>query len=213
MAYMRTLPDKAFDLAIVDPPYGIGGGRYGGKGGRLPHLRTHVKNGKPDYDVARPDPEYFTELARVAKRYVIWGGNHFADLLPASGGWVVWDKKIPGGLTLSDAELAYCSFGGRVSMYRQQWSGFLRESERADTLYANRVHPTQKPVALYKWLLTKYAKPGDRILDTHFGSASSAIACHDLGFDYVGCELDADYHAAASERLRIHQTQQTLFTP
>lgn len=210
MDYMRGLPSNAFELAIVDPPYGIGGGNYG-KGFKGGPATTHMKQGKPDYDTGRPPRKYFDELQRVAKNCIVWGGNHFADLLPPSAAWIVWNKKTAKGLTLSDCELAYTTIGGRVALYTQGWNGYRREGEHyGQRTYAARIHPNQKPVALYRWLLAKHASAGDRILDTHVGSGSIAIACHDLGFDLVGCELDRDYYEGAIKRLQLYQSQLTL---
>lgn len=204
MDYMKDLPDKAFDLAIVDPPYGIRGDTFG-QGGSKPELRTCNKNLKV-WDTKRPCREYFTELFRVSKNQIIWGGNHFADMLPPTPSYVVWDKLIIEGVTLSDCELAWCSIGGRVSKYTLQWCGYLRGSDRG----IERIHPTQKPVALYKWLLQNYAKSGETILDTHLGSGSSRVAAYDLGFDFVGVELDRDYFEAQERRFLEHAKQGRL---
>ena len=212
MAYMAGLPDKAYDLAIVDPPYGIGGGDYGKNGGIA--KSTYVRQGKPDYDTIRPNADYFNELLRVSSSQIIWGGNHFADLLPASPAWVVWNKEIAAGLSLSACELAWTNIGGRVAMYTQMWAGMWRKGEMAGrSPYGERIHPNQKPVALYRWLLQNYAKPGERILDTHLGSGSIAIACDIEGYDPVGCEIDADYIKAAGHRLAVHQSAPRLFEP
>jgi site-specific DNA-methyltransferase (adenine-specific) len=210
MAYMATLPDKAFDLAICDPPYGIGfdcekptmvtnnsSGKWNGARGR------GYKN--KDWDKNTPDAAYFNELNRISKRQIIWGGNYFSEYLKPSGGWIVWDKIRPEEFSLSQAELAWVSDSGRVSIFKYLWHGFQKQEQES------RFHPTQKPVQLYKWLLKNYAKDGDRILDTHLGSGSSAIAAYDGGFDFVGCEIDKDYFDAAKKRFEIHQSQGRLF--
>lgn len=198
MEYMATLPDKAFDLAIVDPPYGIGinmnMGRRSGK------KEVH-KNKK--WDKTIPEDKYFDELFRISKFQIIWGGNYF--LLPLTKSWIFWDKSVPDGVDFADGELAWTSGEKTLKKCDIPYSGFNGMDK------GGKIHPTQKPVALYKWLLTSYAKPGDRIIDTHLGSGSIAIACHDYGFDLVGCELDKDYYDAASKRLRNHQQQQKLF--
>jgi site-specific DNA-methyltransferase (adenine-specific) len=212
MDYMRGLPDKAFDLAIVDPPYGIGGGSYGINDGRAKAKVTLERLGKVDYDIIRPNAAYFNALRRVSKSQIIWGGNHFADLLPASPAWVVWNKEIAAGLSLSACELAWTNIGGRVAMYTQMWAGMWRKGEMAGrSPYGERIHPNQKPVALYRWLLKNYAKPGQRILDTHGGSMSIAIACDIEGFDLTLCEIDKDYFEAGKKRLELHQSQPRLF--
>jgi site-specific DNA-methyltransferase (adenine-specific) len=193
MEYMRGLPDKAFDLAIVDPPYGIG--EDGGKCRTRGSSRT---NGPAkEWDSERPCQDYFRELERVSHHRIIWGGNYFADLLPASRCWLYWQKDMGGDF--ADGELAWTSFDAVLRQFRK----------RSETF--NRIHPTQKPVALYRWLLKNYAKPGQRILDTHLGSGSIAIACDIEGFDLVGCEIDADYIAGARKRLADHQAQPRLF--
>ena len=197
MTYMAGLPDKAFDLAIVDPPYGIGkdGQKQttGGHGGR----KAHQQKG---WDSKRPEASYFNELFRVSKNQIIWGANYYPEYLKGTMGWVFWDKGQD--INQSDGELAFTSFDckfRRVIM------------NRVELLLEGTIHPTQKPIRLYKWLLKNYAKPGDRILDTHLGSGSSAIAAHDGGFDFVGCEIDADYYMAARQRFDYHRMQMKLF--
>lgn len=203
MAGMARYPDKHFDLAIVDPPYGIG------ENGSKNHSRCNIataKNYKPFHgdDLQPPDDEYFRELMRVSKNQVIWGSNHFISRIPYdSSCWIVWDKEN-GDNDFADCELAWTSFKSAVRRFKFRWAGMLQGNMKNKE---HRIHPTQKPVALYKWLLTNYAKPGDLILDTHVGSASSLVACHDLGFDAVGFELDPDYYHASLERLQKHQKQ------
>lgn len=207
MEYMATLPDKAFDLAIVDPPYGIG------ESGSRNSSRSKMAIAK-DYkpfagdDLLPPGPEYFVELQRVSVNQIIWGANHFMQNLGlGSSCWIVWDK-ITGASDFADCELAYTSFKTAVRKFSFQWSGML-QGDMKNKEY--RIHPTQKPVKLYEWLLTNYAKPGQRILDTHLGSGSSAIAAHYFGVDFVGCELDPDYYKAAVERFNLSTAQETLF--
>ena len=195
MDYMATLPDKAFDLAIVDPPYGIGGGS-----------NTKMKS---TWDSEIPNKEYFIELCRVSKNQIIWGGNYMSINIPfPSRHTIIWDKQN-GDSFMSDGEIAFTSFDKNItSFFRLFWmSNMMKANEKP------LIHPTQKPIALYKWLLTRYAKPGDKILDTHGGSGSICIACHDLGFDLTWMELDADYYKAAVERYQNHAAQATLFEP
>ena len=201
MEYMAGLPDKAFDLAIVDPPYGIGydgahqsSGAHGGRKG-------HNFKG---WDAAIPSADYFSELERVSSNQIIWGANYFVKHLKGSMGWIVW-RKDRGSFSSSDAELAYSSFNKALREFTKNPLVLVREG--------GTIHPTQKPICLYEWLLTNYAKPGQRILDTHLGSGSSAIAAHNLGFDFVGMELDGDYYAAACKRFEQHKAQGSLFTP
>jgi site-specific DNA-methyltransferase (adenine-specific) len=184
MAGMARYPDKHFDLAIVDPPYGIGISEN-------PVRQAHEKK---QWDKNIPPNEYFEELVRVSKNQVIWGGNYFD--LPPTQNYIVWDKVQPHDFSLAMCELAWCSIQKPIKMFTYS---VLRER--------NKIHPTQKPVALYKWLLKNYAKQGDLILDTHVGSASSLIACHDLGFNAVGFELDEDYYKESLERLNRHRKQ------
>lgn len=209
MEFMAGLSDKAFDLAIVDPPYGIGeNGDRNASRGKL----AIAKDYKPfaGRDTAPPPVEYFTELQRVSLNQIIFGANHFIDrIAKPSSCWIVWDK-VTGQSDFADSELAWTSFKTAVRNFRFQWSGML-QGDMANK--EHRIHPTQKPVKLYEWLLTNYAKPGQRILDTHLGSGSSAIACNNLGFELVGCELDPDYFAAACKRIKSATAQERLFEP
>lgn len=209
MEFLRKQPDKSFDLACVDPPYGIGeNGDRNASRGKL----AIAKDYKPFFggDVSAPEPLSFDELRRVSKNQIMWGANHYLDNIHfniSSPCWIVWDK-VTGNSDFADSELAYTSFKTAVRNFRFQWSGMLQGNmAKKET----RIHPTQKPVALYEWLLTNYAKPGDRILDTHLGSGSSAIAAYNLGFDFVGMELDPDYYQAAVKRFEQHKAQARLF--
>lgn len=196
MTYMAGLPDKAFDLAIVDPPYGIGVNHNIGRraGNKASEYKPAVWDSEP------PSIEYFAELQRVSFDQIIWGANHFMDRIgKASPCWIVWDKLFSEDVSFASCELAYTSFPTVTKRFKCS-------SARIDG-----IHPTQKPVKLYEWLLTNYAKPGQRILDTHLGSGSSAIACNNLGFDLVGCELDADYYKAACDRVKQATAQERLF--
>jgi site-specific DNA-methyltransferase (adenine-specific) len=192
MLLMARYPDKYFDLAIVDPPYGLGSSVVN-SGGRF----ARYKNDKGNWDNETPTKQYFEELFRVSKNQIIWGGNYF-DLLPTKC-FLIWDKKQPENVSFASCEFAWTSFDSvaKTFYYRPQGQ-------------ENRFHPTQKPVALYKWILDKYAKQGDKILDTHLGSGSIAIACHDYGFDLTACELDKEYFEAAMKRLKDHQKQLKL---
>jgi len=209
MEYMSTLPDKAFELAIVDPPYNVGAsdGTFGGKSAAPSRVTT--ANGKHYANHnSTPQQEYFDELFRVSKNQIIWGANYYPEYLYHSG-WIVWDKLTTG--PLSDCELAFQSINKLVAKFTSAWTGFNKgNKEERET---ERIHPNQKPVNLYRWLLSRYAKPGDKILDTHGGSGSICIACHDLGYDLTWMELDKDYYDAACERYRIHASQTQLFQP
>jgi len=191
MVGMARYPDKYFDLAIVDPPY-----RNASENQPTKDMR---RNGKIEVFGDKPDDAYFTELFRVSKNQIIWGANNFN--LPNYKGFVIWKKlTISDVFTMSMAELAYISEGiGTTSKIFE----YAPQGTKGD----KRIHPTQKPVALYKWLLTNYAKPNDKILDTHVGSASSLIACYDMGFDAVGFELDPDYFKASMQRLQDFMAQ------
>ena len=195
MEYMATLPDKAFDLALVDPPYGLGSRLTDGGG---THLKFKECKEIKIWDLV-PDEKYFTELKRVSMNQIIWGGNYFN--LPPSRGFAVWDKQQPVP-NFSACEFAWTSFDCPSKLFSKRQAGFLGETK---------IHPTQKPVALYRWLLKNYAKPGQRILDTHLGSGSSAIAAHYFGCDFVGCEIDESYFLAAKERFERETKQITLF--
>jgi site-specific DNA-methyltransferase (adenine-specific) len=207
MDYLRSLPDDAFDLAIVDPPYGIG------ESGDRNKSRGKLATAK-DYkafsggDKSAPDPEYFVELSRVSKNQIIWGANHFADRLvsPSSPCWIVWDKQT-GESDFADCELAYASFKTAVRKFTFRWSGMLQGCMKNKEV---RIHPTQKPVKLYEWLLSNYAKEGDRILDTHLGSGSSAIAAHYAGYEFVGIEMHPDYYASAIDRFQRETSQMSF---
>ncbi|MGJ8523354.1 N-4 methylation of cytosine [Carnimonas sp. R-84981] len=211
MEYMSQQADKSFELAIVDPPYFDGPNKPGfyrngefsstlvpaGKYGALKH-----------WDV--PPKEYFAELQRVSVNQIIWGANHFADRFNARGpGWIVWDKEN-GDSSFADAELAYSSFDKAVRIFRYRWNGMIQGSHGNKRLNETRIHPTQKPVKLYDWLLSKYAEPGQRILDTHLGSASSAIAAHYYGVDFVGTEIDRAYFELASSRFSKETKQMDM---
>jgi len=190
---MKDMEDNAFDLAIVDPPYGIG--EDGGKARTRGSKKTNgVKKG---WDNNRPDKDFFNELKRVSKNQIIWGGNYFADLLPASRCWIYWQKNMGGDF--ADGELAWTSFDKVLKQY----------TKRSETF--NRHHPTQKPVKLYEWLLMNYAKEGDKILDTHLGSGSHALACWNLNFDLTAYELDPDYFEATAKRIEKHTRQIQMF--
>ena len=205
MEYMATLPDKAFDLAIVDPPYGIGMMDSDNKSrGKLAIAKDYKKlnDSKP------PEINYFKELQRVSRHQVIWGANHFITKNPVdSSCWLVWDK-VNGNNDFADCELAWTSFKTAVRRFKYMWNGMLQQDMKNKEF---RIHPTQKPVALYDWILRNYAKPGQRILDTHLGSGSSAIAAHYFGCDFVGCEIDVDYFNAAKERFDRETRQVAMF--
>lgn len=203
MEYMKTMPDKCVDLALVDPPYGINAEQGTNRASRKQFACNISK-----WDCSAPPKEYFIELQRVSKNQIIWGANHFIENIPLANSkhWIVWDKLNP-DRCFADAELAWCSNMDNVRVFNKTR---VQELNKAD---GGKIHPTQKPVALYTWLLQNYAHRGDKILDTHVGSASSLIACHRMGFEYWGFELDADYFRAASERLEKEKAQGRLFEP
>ena len=207
MEGMKQFPDKYFELAIVDPPYGIG--VFDTKNMSRSYL-ARSKNYKAfsGNDKVPADGNYINELFRVSKNQIIWGANHFISVVPLNSScWVVWDKEN-GENDFADCELAWTSFKGAVRIFRFRWQGMLQGNMKVKEF---RIHPTQKPAQLYKWLLTKYAKKGDKIIDTHVGSASSLIACHELGFDYIGFELDSDYFNLATKRLEQVKSQINIF--
>ena len=191
MDLMARYKDDYFDIAIVDPPYGISKNMQGSK-----QFGQQMKG--QDWNDAIPDEDYFKELFRVSKNQIIWGANYYANYLPNERDWLVWDKK-QGDLGFSMHELAWTSFGKVPKIYRQ----------RADR--KNRWHPCQKPVGLYEYILHKYAKEGDIILDTHLGSGTIAKACHNLGYDLVACEIDKTYFDQAIADLEEHKKQILLF--
>ena len=208
MQLMAQYPDKHFELAICDPPYGIGAAN---KTSFLKNALTVYK--KKQWDSAPPNQNYFNELLRVSKNQIIWGGNYFANMLPISAKWIVWDKGQSEGMDQAMHELAWASFE------KMQAVIFRKSIQSSCNKVANnkhkvkqymKIHPTQKPVALYKWLLDKYAKAGDKILDTHLGSGSIAIACHDYKYHLTACELDSDYFAAMQTRVENHLKQTTI---
>jgi site-specific DNA-methyltransferase (adenine-specific) len=201
MDLMARYPDKYFDLAIVDPPYGIGAGemRMGiGKSKKCSKIQNRRWNSK-EWDSVVPSELYFTELIRVSKNQIIWGGNYFN--LPPCKKFIIWDKEIPEGLSFSNCEMAWTSFDGSNKIFR--YSAYKNKLEK--------FHPTQKPPELYKYCLDRFANTNDKILDTHLGSGSIAIACHDYGFDLTACELDKEYFDVAMKRINQHMAQTKLF--
>lgn len=209
MDFLREQPDKAFDLAIVDPPYGIGASfaNYLGDSKRANAATAPTQYHFSSWDSSVPSDQYFHELRRVCRNQIIWGGNYFR--LGPSPCYLVWDKDNSTS-QFADCELAWTSFSSAVRKLRFKWHGMLQEDMSNKE---ERIHPTQKPVALYKWLLQNYAKQGDTILDTHLGSGSSRIAAYDLGFDFTGIELDKDYFDAQEKRFADHIAQGNLFAP
>ena len=205
MEAMKEMSDNQFDLAIVDPPYGISYAR--GKNG------WGVNENRPQFYDAKRDPKTqnqasFLELQRVSKNQIVWGGNYFTDKLPVSKCWIIWDKicQTQNKSVFADGELAWTSFKKVVKTFKQRQMGFI-----TDTKDDKRIHPTQKPSELYEWLLMNYAKKGDTILDTHLGSGSIAIACYNLGYDLTGYEIDKEYFEAAKKRIEQHKQQTRLF--
>lgn len=199
MELMARYEDNHFDLAIVDPPYGINASEMTMGSGK----NKKYNKGKK-WDNETPSKEYFNELQRVSKNQIIWGGNYFADKLKPSRCYVFWDKGIYADCDFADGELAWTNFDKVLRIAKIRYKGFLG----ADKI---RIHPTQKPIKLYEWLLMNYAKEGDKILDTHLGSGSIAIACHNLGYDLTACELDKEYYDAAIKRINEHKQQIRMF--
>ena len=209
MLMMARYPDNYFDLAIVDPPYGIDIHKMSytqsTKGG-VAKRKDYSSVG--DWDSNTPDNKYYSELFRTSKNQIIWGGNYFN--LPLTKSWVIWDKRTEAKYSndFADCEMAWTSFNKPAKIFRWLWSGMMQQDMKNKEV---RIHPTQKPVKLYEWLLMNYAKEGDKIIDTHRGSASLDIACHNLGFDLWTCELDTDYFDDGNKRLKQHQQQLTIF--
>jgi len=199
MDLMARYPDKYFNLAIVDPPYGIGANKM-----TLGNGKKKIYRGVNDWDKTIPNKEYFDELFRVSKNQIVWGGNYMTEFLKPTSSWLFWDKGT-GENDFADGELAWSSFGGALRKLTKSWVGANAKDE------SERMHPTQKPIYLYKWILDKYANQGNKILDTHLGSGSIAIACHDYGFELTACELDAEYYEKAVQRIKNHVSQQKLF--
>ena len=191
MEAMAQMKDNEFDLAIVDPPYGIG----------ISQNPFRQRQEARNWDSSIPDMKYFEGLYTISTNQIIWGGNYFLDYLGKTDGFIVWDK-MNGTNPMADAELAWQNIKGTTRMFR--WHHFSGER-------ITKIHPTQKPIQLYEWLLMNYAKEGDKILDTHLGSGSIAIACHNLGYDLTACELDTEYFNKAIERIEQHKRQQRLF--
>jgi site-specific DNA-methyltransferase (adenine-specific) len=221
MALMSRYPDNYFDLAIVDPPYGIGASKQTVSNRKIKGRKNSIVQAgtlkSKDWDNEIPNQQYFKELFRVSKEQIIWGGNYFP--LPLINSWLVWNK-LQLLETRSDGEMAWTSFKRPLKIVPLLQDGFKRGQNvgyNQPVIYnepfsgKQTIHPTQKPVALYKWVLDKYAKQGDKILDTHLGSGSIAIACHDYGFELTCCELDVDYYNKAVERIKNHVSQQKLF--
>lgn len=207
MEMMSRYPDKFFDLAIIDPPYGIG------EDGRNNHTRGLLckpkdYRSKAKYDNESPPISYFDELFRVSKNQIMWGANHYISKIPIdSSCWISWDKDN-GETDFADCELAWTSFKTAVRKFQYRWNGMLQGDMKNKEV---RFHPNQKPSKLYRWLLQNYAQPGDKILDTHLGSQSSRIAAYDMGFDFYGCELDKDYFHQGCKRFEQHKQQLALF--
>ena len=209
---MKQYPDKYFELAIVDPPYGINADSNAYKNGINCKANGFKEYKKGAWDKGSPEPLYFNELFRISKNQIIWGANHFIENISINSTcWIVWNK-VQRGFSFSDAELAWTSLPTTVRVFdyaRGNDSGFapkLKDHNRAGI----NIHPTQKPVALYRWLLTNYAKQGDKILDTHLGSGSSRIAAHQLGFDFTGYEIDKDYFDASEKRFKLVTSQKQI---
>ena len=199
MDAMAGFKDKQFDLAIVDPPYGIDVTKM-----TLGNGKKKINRGLSNWDSSIPTLKYWNELFRVSKNQIVWGANYMTTFLPPSMGWVFWDKGT-GANDFSDGELAYTSFNRALRKYKVSWVGANANNGTP------RIHPTEKPIQLYEWLLMNYAKEGDKILDTHLGSGSIAIACHNLGYDLEGYELDKDYYEAAKKRIQDHKSQLRMF--
>jgi site-specific DNA-methyltransferase (adenine-specific) len=208
MDLLKQTPDKYYDLAIVDPPYGIGFGEFNrtNKTGNGERVKAN-KYKNSEWDNAIPDKEYFEELLRVSENQIVWGGNYFPYLWHnGCKGFIFWYKGNPVP-NFADGELAWTSFNKVAKQFDYRYYGALEGKTSA----SDKIHPTQKPVQLYEWLLLNYAKEGDTILDTHFGSLSIGIACHDMGFELTAIELDEDYYEAGKNRLINHQRQLNLF--
>lgn len=206
MEWMKQVSDNYYDLAIIDPPYGIKeDGLKNHSRGKLAQTRKYTPK---EWDNNSPDVSFFNELIRISKNQIIWGANHFISKIPYdSSCWIVWDKDN-GNTDFADCELAWTSFKTSVRKFKFKWQGMLQEDMKNKQ---ERIHPTEKPIKLYEWILQKYAKHGDKIFDSHFGSLSIGIACHNLGFELDACELDKEYYQKALDRLKKHQSQANIF--
>ncbi len=207
MDFMRDKPDNCYDLAIVDPPYGINCGDQRRQKSRSKLAKTtdyHYSG----WDKKPVDKRILSLIMRISKNQIIFGANHFISQMPYNAScWIVWHKEN-GKTDFADCELAWTTFNTAVKIFTFRWAGMLQGDMKNKE---KRIHPTQKPIALYKWLLRNYAKPSQTIFDSHVGSGSIRIACHDMGFDFEGCEIDADYYKAQEKRYQIHAAQGDLF--
>jgi site-specific DNA-methyltransferase (adenine-specific) len=199
---MREMQDNAFDLAIVDPPYGIGAGGTNFKNGTSKSKTIDFREN--DWDKNIPPAEYWQQLFRVSKNQIVWGGNYMTEYLPPKSCWLFWDKGT-GDNSYADGELAWTSFDGAMRKITKSWVGANAKDE------GDRIHPTQKPIYLYRWILDKYAKEGFKILDTHLGSGSIALACWDMNYDLTAFEIDENYHKKAFKRFEKHSKQMQLW--
>ena len=216
MEIMKQYPDKYFDLAIVDPPYGIGASDY--KRGGTQHGTSKAKckeYGSKNWDNSTPTTEYWNELKRISKNQIVWGANHFISYIPFNSScWIVWDKEN-GDNGYADCELAWTSFNTAVRKFKWKWQGMLQQNMKNKQ---ERIHPTEKPIQLYEFCLKNYAQNGFKIIDTHLGSGSIALAIDkankldNMNLEFVGIELDAEYFNAALNRFKLAHVQQTLFT-
>lgn len=198
---MKRYPDKHFDLAICDPPYGISVNMNAGRKKDTRSKKRKIKH----WDNEAPNAEYFTELFRISKNQIIWGANHMIEQIGInSQGWIFWDKCVAEGCSFSDGELAWTSFNQALKKAVIPYSGFIG-------MEGEKFHPTTKPIKLYKWLLKNYAEPGQTILDTHLGSGSSRIAAHEMGFSFTGFEIDPDYFYASDKRFQQYKSQLKIF--
>lgn len=203
MEGMKAFPDKYFELAIVDPPYGVGN--------FCQEPRAAKKYNRPwaiDWNDFSPSKEYFNELKRISQKYIIWGENYYKEHL-FDKGTIIWDKGNYSGVG-SGAELACTNIFDKVVLYQEKWTGFINSENIKG---ASKIHPCQKPIALYRWLLKNYANPGDKILDTHGGSFSSVIACLEMGFEYIAFEIDEEYYKNGIKRIEAYLSQPKIFTP
>ena len=198
MELMSRYEDNHFDLAIVDPPYGIGANKEKEHNGWKSY-------GLKEWDNEIPSKEYFEELKRVSKNQIVWGGNYMTEFLPPKMCWLLWDKGQR-DFSLADGELAWTSFNKAMRIFTMPRATAMQDAKNS----GGKIHATQKPVKLYEWLLMNYAKEGDKILDTHLGSGSIAIACHNLKYDLTACELDKEYFEAAMKRIEQHKAQLRL---